>query len=97
MLLKKADGSQSCLSHIEKFDFEWQATYPYDGAVGALPRLAPDDEIEIQCHYNNTMDNDRLRPALLEEGEEGTIEMSVGEGALKEMCVMHFGALVEEE
>lgn len=97
MLLKGADGSQSCLSHIEKFDFEWQATYPYDGAVGALPRLAPDDEIEIQCHYNNTMDNDRLRPALLEEGEEGTIEMSVGEGALKEMCVMHFGALVEEE
>ena len=38
-----------------------------------------------------------LREALLEEGETGTFDMTVGEGALKEMCVMHFGALAIEE
>lgn len=97
MLLTHPNGKVDCLSHIEQFDFAWQATYPYDAPVEALPRIGPDDQIELQCHYNNTMDNDRLREALLEEGETGTFDMTVGEGALKEMCVMHFGALAIEE
>ncbi len=97
MMLKHPDGSSDCLSHIERFDFEWQATYPYDAPVEELPRIAPDDEMEIQCHYNNTLENDRLRTALLADDFEATFDMTVGEGALLEMCVMHFGVLAPEE
>jgi hypothetical protein len=97
MLLKHPDGREDCLSHIERFDFAWQNTYPYDAPVEALPRIAPDDEIEIQCHYTNTMENDRLRNALLADGYEATFDMTVGEGSLREMCVLHFGALMPEE
>ena len=97
MLLSHPDRPTDCLSHIERFDFAWQATYPYDAPINELPRIAPDDEIEIQCHYDNTMENHRLREALIEEGMDATFEMTVGEGALKEMCVMHFGALALEE
>jgi len=97
MDLHNVEGETQCLSHIERFDSAWQQTYLYDAPIDELPTLSPDDQIEITCHYDNTLDNDRLRDALVKDGFAEPFDVTVGDKAFDEMCVMHYGLLAENE
>ncbi len=92
--LRHADGTETCLADIGPWDFEWQQNYLFAfDSVDQLPVFRKDDTVDILCHYNNTMDNERLAEALEEEGLTEPFDMTVGEDGLDEMCVMHYGVL----
>ncbi len=97
MDLEHDDGSRECLSHIERFDSSWQQTYLYDVPVDKMPTIRPEDRMRITCHYDNTLGNDRLREALVADDFTEPFDVTVGDTAFDEMCVMHFGMLVENE
>jgi hypothetical protein len=97
MWVERPDGSTQCLSDIDRFDFNWQLTYLYDAPVDGLPVLARDDDMVIDCHYNNSESNDRLWAAMYAEDWLYPVDLGVGEDGFNEMCVMHFGTLVEND
>jgi len=107
--LEHPDGTEDCLAKIDPWDFNWQLTYVYDLPFDDLPvfqgdsdyvdqsKDGPDegDTVKIDCHYNNTWDNVRLRDeGLIPNGYKAPIDMAVGEGSLNEMCVMHYGLIM---
>ena len=99
--LDHTDGTETCLGHIAPFDFNWQITYQYDRPLDELPvfRGTEDgtrdgDTVKVNCHYDNTMANDRLRDALLANGFTEPFDMFVGEDGFDEMCVMHYGLII---
>lgn len=47
--LLRADGTQECLLHVDDWDFDWQADYWLTEPV----RLAPGDEVYVECHWTN--------------------------------------------
>lgn len=93
-----SDGSETCLAHIGPWDAAWQQNYVYQyDDPSDLPVFYPDDVVNIECHYDNTTANERLMEGLAESGFTEPIDMTVGEGSLKEMCVMHYGVLMPLE
>lgn len=93
--LERSDASETCLANIGPWDFAWQQNYLYQfDSVDQLPMILNDDVIKIDCHYNNSTTNERLMEGLAESGLTEPIDMTVGEGSLHEMCVMHYGVLM---
>jgi hypothetical protein len=78
-ILITVDGAagERCLSHNDRWDFNWQLTYRFAGDHGDLPALYEDDELVIRCTYDNTTDQD----------------MHVGEDTTDEMCLAIVGLL----
>jgi hypothetical protein len=75
-----ADGSSEPLLEIPDWAFEWQETYRLAEPV----RLAPDDQLYVECHYDNSaehqlvVDGERLTPREVNWGERTTDEMCLG-------------------
>lgn len=81
-------GDEECLSHNDKWDFQWQRSYVYEGEFETLPIALPGDALSIRCTYNNSATNPILTEYL---NGSSTSTVSVGEGTLDEMCIVIVG------
>jgi len=76
------DGSTTCLLQIDRWSYDWQTDYVFDTPV----TLQPDDQLLVECHFDNTAGNQRVidgtveTPAPLRWGED------------EEMCVAYVTA-----
>ena len=52
----RADGTTECLLNIPRWDFHWMADYYFDTPV----RLAPGDQLYVECHWDNTAANQKV-------------------------------------
>jgi len=52
----RADGTTDCLLNITQWDFHWMADYYFEKPV----RIAPGDKLYVECHWDNTAENQRL-------------------------------------
>jgi len=91
--VRKAGGEEVCLLHVPRYDFDWQRFYAYD-STAPLPLIEAGDALVIRCTYDNTLDNERLREALLEEGLDAPGPVGLGPNSLDEMCLVFLGATV---
>jgi hypothetical protein len=61
--VEHADGSTDCLVYTPDYDEGWQ----YDYWLAEPRALAEDDRVFIECHWDNTEDNQRLVDGVPEE------------------------------
>ena len=75
-----ADGSRECMLDVEHWNFHWQMAY----AFSTPKTLLPDDELYIECHWDNSEANQPM-------GADGlplpTEDLYWGEGTTDEMCL----------
>ncbi len=84
------EPTEECLVNVDRWDFDWQRTYQYDAPIDELPTVGNGDVVEINCTYDNTMDNPFVERALLEAGLTAPIDVALGEESLDEMCLAIF-------
>ena len=84
--LEHDDGSETCLVHVPKYDFEWQLTYMYDAPIAQLPNIKPSDTLVIECTYDNSDSNPFFQEYLSTAGIDESVNVGVGENTLDEMC-----------
>jgi hypothetical protein len=59
VMIVRADGRRECLLEIPRWRFGWEQPYWF-----ATPKvLEPDDELYIECHFDNTAANQPVRGA----------------------------------
>ncbi len=91
--MEDTEGQSASLHRIRDWDLDWQRQYMYDLEPGALPVLGPGDTVTVDCEFDNTVSNVRLRELLLESGLSEPVDMELGSGHLDEMCVGVLGLL----
>lgn len=72
-----ADGTRECLLQIDEWDYDWQSDYILTDPVD----VAWDDSLWVECHWDNSADNQRIVDGEPEEPKT----MIWGEST--EMCV----------
>lgn len=78
--LLKDDGTEECLLHIPKWDFNWQGSYRFKEPLA----LTAGDQVRLTCTWDNSQENQAMGP----EGEQ--IQSRVvtwGDGTFDEMCL----------
>ena len=89
------DPQNECLAN-GNWNFDWQRTYIYDAPLDQLPSVQTGDVIDVQCHWNNTLDNPFVQRALADQGLNAPVDISLGEGgSTDEMCLEIFGIAVD--
>jgi hypothetical protein len=88
------DPQNECLAN-GKWNFDWQRTYVYDTTLEQLPTLRPGDVIDVQCKWNNTMENPFVQRLLKDEGLVAPVDITLGEGSTDEMCLEIFGFAID--
>lgn len=93
MLLRvmHSDGSEECLIHTPRFDFNWQRGYIYDAPIEELPTIQGGDQVYLRCTYDNTLGNPALVQALQDQGLDEPVDVYFGDDTLDEMCLGTFG------
>jgi mono/diheme cytochrome c family protein len=77
--MQHEDGSESCLIEVPDWDYGWQLDYLFQEGLA----YGPDDTLHVECHYDNTTDNQPLVNG--ERRQPQTI--TFGENTLNEMCL----------
>jgi mono/diheme cytochrome c family protein len=86
--------ASECLAN-GTWNFDWQRTYVYDGSVDLLPTLQSGDVIDVQCRWDNTIENPFEQRALADQGLSAPVDVYQGEGqTTDEMCFENFGLSV---
>ncbi len=88
------DPQNECLAN-GAWNFDWQRTYIYDAPLAELPTLRPGDVIDLQCTWDNTLDNPFVQRALADAGLVAPIDINLGESSLDEMCLEIFGFAID--
>ena len=52
----RGNGTTDCLLNITQWDFHWMGDYYFDKPV----RIEPGDKLYVECHWDNTAENQRL-------------------------------------
>ena len=77
----RADGAESCLVDIPRWDFNWQQNYRF--LEGEALTLQPGEKLRLTCSYDNSPAN---QPVV--NGEQASPrDVTWGEGTLDEMCL----------
>ncbi len=72
-------SSETCLVEIDDWDFNWQGRYAFVEEA----ELAADDQLYLECHWDNTAENQPLR-----DGERrDPLDVAWGDGTSDEMCL----------
>lgn len=88
--VRRPDGTEECLLQTPRYDFNWQRGYAYDAPIGELPVIEAGDTLNIQCTYDNSMDNLGVKKALEEKHLSAPVDVTLGEETLDEMCLGAF-------
>lgn len=91
------ESEGACLLDTPRWDFDWHRFYRYDAAEEDLPTVAAGDRVELSCWYDNSMEQEGPRQAILEAGLDAPVDVGPGAGPTDEMCTMLLGLLVERE
>lgn len=77
----RADGSEQCLSQVDRWDFDWQRSY----GIPEVDRFSftVHDEVEITCTYDNSAANQPVVDGTAREPEQ----VGWGDGSYDEMCL----------
>lgn len=78
---QNADGSESCLIDVPRWDFEWQLDYMYPS--DAFETYEASESVKVRCEYDNSPEN---QPLIGSEPRD-PINVTWGEGTLDEMCL----------
>lgn len=97
MTLEPQTGDDICLIQTPEWDFDWQRTYVYDGAIDTLPKIYFGDSLTLRCTYNNSLSNHAIEHALLEQGLTEPVDIPLGDETLNEMCVGVLGFAVHKD
>lgn len=90
-----SDPQQECLANGD-WNFDWQRTYIYDAALDQLPSVQAGDVIDIECRWDNTIENPFVQRALADQGLNAPVDIQLGEGgSTDEMCLEIFGIAVD--
>ena len=90
-----ADPQSECLAN-GNWNFDWQRTYIYDTPIASLPTVKPGDVINVNCRWDNTMNNPFVLRALKDAGLNAPVDITLGEGSsTDEMCLEIFGISVD--
>jgi hypothetical protein len=74
------------------WNFDWQRTYQYDAPLDKLPSLAVGDVLDIQCKWNNSLENPFVQRMLRDSNlPPQPIDVGLGEQTTNEMCLEIFG------
>jgi len=84
------DPQTECLAN-GAWNFDWQRTYQYDAPLDELPSIAPGDVLDIECRWNNTIENPFVQRMLHDAGLVAPIDVTLGEQTTNEMCLEIFG------
>lgn len=79
--LIRPDGSEQCLSKIDRWDFNWQRSYGVPQADW-IP-ISVHDEVEITCTYDNSAANQ----AVVDGTPREPVDVTWGDGSYDEMCL----------
>ncbi len=85
------EPADECLLDTPKWNFNWQRGYVYDTPIDQAPTIKGGDVVNLRCSYDNSMDNELVRTALLQQGLTEPREVVLGEETLDEMCLGIFG------
>lgn len=88
------EPSRECLINIPRWDFDWQRTYFYDTDTAGLPTVGDGDVIEIECGYDNTVENPFVGRMLEEEGLPQPVDVRLGDQTTDEMCLIGLGLVL---
>nr|HEX4317008.1 hypothetical protein [Kofleriaceae bacterium] len=89
-----ADPAEECLANGD-WNFDWQRTYIYDTALDTLPEIETGDQIDMECHWNNTLANPFEQRLLNDAGLGAPIDVDLGEQTTNEMCLEIFGLALD--
>ncbi|HEU0032464.1 MAG TPA: hypothetical protein VFQ53_17650 [Kofleriaceae bacterium] len=87
------DPQTECLAN-GGWNFDWQRTYTYDAPLDRLPTIAAGDIVDIQCDWDNTLQNPFVQRMLADSGLSQPIDISLGEQTTNEMCLEIFGLAI---
>jgi len=79
MTVEHADGTETCLVDIPRWDFHWQGLNPLAEPVVVMP----DDVIHVEC----TWDNSAANQATIDGIPVDPVDVTWGEGTTDEMCL----------
>ncbi|HUJ61735.1 MAG TPA: hypothetical protein VLX92_24695 [Kofleriaceae bacterium] len=83
--------ASECLQNGD-WDFDWQRTFIYNTDASHAPLVEAGDTLDIQCHWNNTIENPFEQRALEDAGLVAPVDVGLGEGqSTDEMCLEIFG------
>ena len=88
------EPKNECLAN-GAWNFDWQRTYSYDTSLELLPSIQVGDQLEISCHWNNTMENPFVQRMLHDTGLVAPTHVTLGEQTTNEMCLEIFGLSIE--
>jgi hypothetical protein len=83
---RNGETDAQCLVNIPRWNFHWQQFYLFQEPM----RIAPDDEIRLRCHYDNTA----ARQPVIDGVPQAPREVRWGEGTFDEMCINFFYATI---
>jgi hypothetical protein len=86
----QGQSANECLLSIPRWDFDWQRFYAYDAPLDQVPTVTPGDILQIQCTYDNTLNNPKVALSLSDQGLTRPQTVSLGETTLDEMCLGAF-------
>jgi hypothetical protein len=73
------------------WNFDWQRTYQYDAPLDRLPSVQAGDVLDIQCKWDNTIQNPFVQRMLADSGlPPQPIDITLGEQTTNEMCLEIF-------
>jgi hypothetical protein len=72
--IERAGGESECLLQIDAWDFHWQGSYGFVDPI----RVEPGDELNIECHWDNSAANQAGEPKDAQWGEGTGDEMCLG-------------------
>jgi hypothetical protein len=89
------EAANECLVNVPRWNFDWQRSYQYNSSLADLPVVRTGDIIDVQCTYDNTLDNPFVVRALDDAGLSEPIDVRLGEETLDEMCLGIFGIVLD--
>lgn len=87
------EQDDECLVHATRYDFNWQRLYRYDVPLEENPLVEGGDVIVLECIYDNSLDNPKIREALASAGLDAPVDIGLGDGSLDEMCIAALGVV----
>lgn len=84
------DPRTECLAN-GAWNFDWQRTYQYDAPLDELPSIAAGDILDIECRWNNTLENPFVQRMMHDANLTAPIDVALGEQTINEMCLEIFG------
>lgn len=80
-----ADGQETCLIDVPKWDFHWQQSYPLAPET-RLP-VKKGDRLSVRCTYDNSAEAQPMVDGMKQQPRD----LRWGEGTLDEMCLLFAG------